>query len=306
MRALRKLLDAGHSLVVIEHNLDVIRATDWLIDLGPEGGDGGGWVVAEGTPEAVREHATSHTGAALRDYAQAIGAAGHAVHEDASALLKRELQAQARKALQAKNTIEIVNAREHNLKSLSVRHSARQVQRGHGRQRLGQVHAGVRHPVQRRPAPLPRIAQRLCAQHRAAGRPARGRCGLRHSAHRGDRAAPVARRPQVHRRHDHRGLALPAPALRQARHAALHPRRRGGAAANDRQHRRAAAAELPRPAHRPAGAAGAATARASTPSWPTGRARAATRTCASMATSCRRRRSRASTASRSTPSSCRW
>jgi len=120
MRAFGKLLDAGHSLIVIEHNLDVIRASDWLIDLGPEGGDAGGYVVAEGPPSEVREHATSHTGAALRDYDQAIGAAGHAVHEDASMLLKRELQAQARKALQAKNTIDIVNAREHNLKGLSV------------------------------------------------------------------------------------------------------------------------------------------------------------------------------------------
>jgi len=73
MRALRKLLEAGHSLIVIEHNLDVIRASDWLIDLGPEGGEGGGLVVAEGTPEDVRLHPTSHTGAALRDYAQAMG-----------------------------------------------------------------------------------------------------------------------------------------------------------------------------------------------------------------------------------------
>jgi len=75
MRALRKLLEAGHSLIVIEHNLDVIRASDWLIDLGPEGGEGGGLVVAEGTPEDVRQHPTSHTGAALRDYAQAMGEA---------------------------------------------------------------------------------------------------------------------------------------------------------------------------------------------------------------------------------------
>ena len=73
MRALRKLLEAGHSLVVIEHNLDVIRASDWLIDLGPEGGDAGGLIVAEGTPEDVRQHATSHTGLALREYAASMG-----------------------------------------------------------------------------------------------------------------------------------------------------------------------------------------------------------------------------------------
>ncbi|MFN7041845.1 MAG: excinuclease ABC subunit UvrA [Acidovorax temperans] len=123
MRALRKLLEAGHSLIVIEHNLDVIRASDWLIDLGPEGGEGGGLVVAEGTPEDVREHATSHTGQALRDYELALGVGGHSVHEKAAVLRKQELLAQEGQALQgnlAKNAIEIVNAKEHNLKSLSV------------------------------------------------------------------------------------------------------------------------------------------------------------------------------------------
>uniref|UniRef100_UPI0030F8C47C excinuclease ABC subunit UvrA n=2 Tax=Pseudomonadota TaxID=1224 RepID=UPI0030F8C47C len=123
MRALRKLLEAGHSLIVIEHNLDVIRASDWLIDLGPEGGEGGGLVVAEGTPEDVREHATSHTGQALRDYELALGVGGHSVHEKNAVLRKQELLAQEGHALQAnlaKNAIEIVNAKEHNLKSLSV------------------------------------------------------------------------------------------------------------------------------------------------------------------------------------------
>ena len=73
MRAFQQLLDAGHSLVVIEHNLDVIRASDWLIDLGPEGGAAGGRIVAQGTPEDVRLVAESHTGAALREYDQAMG-----------------------------------------------------------------------------------------------------------------------------------------------------------------------------------------------------------------------------------------
>ena len=73
MRAMRRLLEDGNSLIVIEHNLDVIRASDWLIDLGPEGGDAGGLLVAEGTPEDVRLHPTSHTGKALRDYAASMG-----------------------------------------------------------------------------------------------------------------------------------------------------------------------------------------------------------------------------------------
>ena len=66
MRSFRKLLDAGHSIIVIEHNLDVVRAADWLIDLGPEGGDGGGRIVATGTPEQVAAHEGSHTGRFLR------------------------------------------------------------------------------------------------------------------------------------------------------------------------------------------------------------------------------------------------
>ncbi|RZI88288.1 MAG: excinuclease ABC subunit A, partial [Variovorax sp.] len=115
MRALRKLLDAGHSLVVIEHNLDVIRASDWLIDLGPEGGEGGGQVVAEGTPESIRENRASLTGAALADYELAIGPDAYKVAERAA----RRYIAQAKTA-PGSNAIQIVNAREHNLKNLSV------------------------------------------------------------------------------------------------------------------------------------------------------------------------------------------
>ncbi len=120
MRALRKLLEAGHSLIVIEHNLDVIRASDWLIDLGPEGGDGGGLIVAQGTPEDVRHVKQSHTAQALREYDLAMGVGGEAVREVAPMLYKPERKAKAAQAPQAKNAIEIVNAKEHNLKSLSV------------------------------------------------------------------------------------------------------------------------------------------------------------------------------------------
>ena len=150
MRALRKLLEGGHSLIVIEHNLDVIRASDWLIDLGPEGGDAGGYVVAEGMPEDVRNHATSHTALALREYAEAMGELGGLLRVSEAAnlagdrvtpgasyagtkslpgatqsptKLTGQSSAEAKLAHAAyveQNSIRIVNAKEHNLKNLSV------------------------------------------------------------------------------------------------------------------------------------------------------------------------------------------
>ena len=63
---LQRLTDAGNTILVIEHNLDVIRAADWLIDLGPEGGNKGGRIVAMGTPEQVAEIPESYTGQALK------------------------------------------------------------------------------------------------------------------------------------------------------------------------------------------------------------------------------------------------
>ena len=111
MRALRKLLDAGHSLIIIEHNLDVIRSADWIIDLGPEGGEAGGLLVAVGTPEQVREHPTSHTALALREY-EAVMNKVHGVQEP------RPKAWRTRPTFS--NDIQIVNAKENNLKSLSV------------------------------------------------------------------------------------------------------------------------------------------------------------------------------------------
>ncbi len=66
LAAFKKLIDAGGSIVVIEHNLDVIKVADWVIDLGPEGGERGGEVVAEGTPEEIAANLRSHTGQWLR------------------------------------------------------------------------------------------------------------------------------------------------------------------------------------------------------------------------------------------------
>jgi excinuclease ABC subunit A len=66
LNVLHRLRDHGNTIVVIEHNLDVIKTADWLIDLGPEGGDGGGQILATGTPEAIAKVAKSHTGRFLK------------------------------------------------------------------------------------------------------------------------------------------------------------------------------------------------------------------------------------------------
>ena len=67
MDVIQRLVDKGNSVIVIEHNLDVIRCSDWIIDLGPDGGDKGGEVVVQGTPESVAEHPTSHTARYLKE-----------------------------------------------------------------------------------------------------------------------------------------------------------------------------------------------------------------------------------------------
>jgi excinuclease ABC subunit A len=76
LRVLHRLVDAGNTVIVIEHNLDVIKTADYVIDMGPEGGDGGGEVVALGTPEEVARHPTSHTGRFLREILESVVASG--------------------------------------------------------------------------------------------------------------------------------------------------------------------------------------------------------------------------------------
>ncbi|HUL91658.1 MAG TPA: excinuclease ABC subunit UvrA [Burkholderiales bacterium] len=110
LSAFRQLIAAGHSLAVIEHNLDVIRASDWIIDLGPEGGDAGGAIVCTGTPAQVARHAGSHTGRALREYETAL----------ASPVARRAAEHGAPLQARIGESIRIHNAREHNLKSIDV------------------------------------------------------------------------------------------------------------------------------------------------------------------------------------------
>jgi len=83
LTAFRKLIEGGASVLIIEHNLDVIKSADWVIDLGPEGGDAGGRVVAVGTPEQVARNSQSHTGEFLAHVLNARNGANHANHSAA-------------------------------------------------------------------------------------------------------------------------------------------------------------------------------------------------------------------------------
>jgi len=134
LRAFRRLIDAGHSLLVIEHNLDVVRAADWIIDLGPEGGEAGGSVVCVGTPIEVMRVAASHTGRALLDadnpspFGPAYGSgdldAGNAVRDAGGAPYGAPATVRTKDGLVQRSglptSIEIRGAREHNLKSVDV------------------------------------------------------------------------------------------------------------------------------------------------------------------------------------------
>jgi excinuclease ABC subunit A len=124
----RKLLDvlhgftaAGNTVIVIEHNLDVVKTADWIIDLGPEGGAGGGAIVASGTPEQVAEVAASHTGKALRRFFTRRAAARDGARKGGPrrgrALAARR---EARASQNGLSAIQVRGARQHNLKGIDL------------------------------------------------------------------------------------------------------------------------------------------------------------------------------------------
>jgi excinuclease ABC subunit A len=113
LAALQALVDRGHSLVVIEHNMEVVKAADWVIDLGPEGGAGGGSVIATGTPEVVAQAKGSHTAGYLR------AALGTAAVEKGGGVVQVQ-EAAATYAAHPHGVMRITGAREHNLKNLSI------------------------------------------------------------------------------------------------------------------------------------------------------------------------------------------
>ncbi len=114
LEVLHGFVDGGATVIVIEHNLDVIRTADWLIDLGPEGGAGGGRLIAEGPPEAVAAVAESYTGAALRDELERGG-------QPATNGRPRRGEQIAATGTAESHDIVIRGARQHNLRDVSTR-----------------------------------------------------------------------------------------------------------------------------------------------------------------------------------------
>ena len=119
VRVFDRLVAQGNTLVVIEHNLDVIKCADHVIDLGPEAGDAGGLVVASGTPEEVAAVKASHTGRYLRAVLERSEKKGTPLYVDEALELSRVAEAPVPYALRS-NGIDIRGAREHNLKNISL------------------------------------------------------------------------------------------------------------------------------------------------------------------------------------------
>ena len=120
IKLLQRLVDEGNSLVVIEHNLEVIKCADWVLDLGPEGGAGGGTLVIAGTPEDVADCRASHTGRYLKPVVSGSKLqASSSVAESPASYRTGHLET-LNLNLETKNAISIRGAREHNLKNISL------------------------------------------------------------------------------------------------------------------------------------------------------------------------------------------
>jgi excinuclease ABC subunit A len=122
---LQSLVDLGNTVIVVEHNLDLIQAADWVIDLGPEGGSEGGRVVCSGTPEEVAGHRDSYTGIALAKYFAKHKTAskvkkGTPKKKNAKAKDDAETESRAAQPFELMQDIHVLGARQHNLKNVEV------------------------------------------------------------------------------------------------------------------------------------------------------------------------------------------
>lgn len=126
LRALRRLVVQGNSVVVIEHNLDVMEAADWIVDLGPEGGDEGGEIVATGTPDELVQAQVGYTARALAAYRRTFAEPGYTMQGLFADAAPQKEQSEHGRSLQSvwrnarKGDLGIFGAREHNLKNIDV------------------------------------------------------------------------------------------------------------------------------------------------------------------------------------------
>lgn len=114
MQSLQELIDRGNTAIIIEHNLDVINCADWVVDLGPEGGEDGGNVVVEGTLDSLLNHPTSYTGKALKAYRETLS------QKVFSPYFTSDAPNVSPSIVTVPDAIQIRGAKEHNLKNISV------------------------------------------------------------------------------------------------------------------------------------------------------------------------------------------
>ena len=262
LQLFQRLVDGGHSIVVIEHNLEVIKSADWIIDLGPEAGADGGEVVAVGTPEQIARVEESHTGKFLR---QNVSPGGWASRPPFAASRRENRTAPARRmmtrfhcAWQKMPSAGCRRGRARRPPSPAIRsesrnrdlrrartqsqehrcqNSARSDGHHHRTERFGKIDARVRYSFRGRAAAISRFDVALRSAIRRAARETGCRSGRRFAAKCCDRAARHARRRQINRRDGDRSLSFSSSALCQNRNAILSGLRFAGGKAKSRRDR---------------------------------------------------------------------
>ena len=187
LRILHTFADQGNSVVVVEHNMEVIKTADYILDLGPEGGEDGGWIIAAGPPEAVAQNEQSHTGCALKKALKpqraALPAAATNGHGEGNGWDPGNRDPRRESAQLAQHR----------------RQNPPRPANGHLRRlRFGQVFAGFRYPVRRGPAPLRGVAVGVCAAVSRTDAKAQGRARLWAVASYCHRAESTQPQPPLH------------------------------------------------------------------------------------------------------------